>query len=182
MKQIYCIFFLFFVSTAQAGHKPGDSPPKVTTQQFTNWVFKCVEDHGKRNCELFQSLQIRNSNIRFTVSYVRFKNQKNENKEAISIIGPLGINLNTRLAIQFDKQGQKNLPWTKCEVMGCMVILTNNTANKELLALYSLIKKSFVSGQKAIIAVAGFQAQPLSIEMQLDGFNKALKKFNDEKL
>jgi len=45
-----------------------------------------------------------------------------------------------------------------------------------------LIKKNFISGQKAIIAVAGFQAQPLSIEMQLDGFNQALKKFNEEKL
>lgn len=182
MLKIFLVIILLFSTHAYAGHKKGDPPPKVTTQQYANWTYQCVEDHGKKNCEISQSLQIQNSNIRFSINYARFKNKDNDIKEIISVIGPLGVNLNRRLAVKFDDKDQLNLSWTKCEVIGCMVILTNNTEDKTLLATYNRFKKSFSTGKKAAIAVAGFGPQPLAIEISLDGFSQASKKLEEEKL
>ena len=182
MLKIFLVIMLLFSSHAYAGHKKGDPPPKVTTQQYTNWTYQCVEDHGKKNCEVSQSLQIQNSNIRFSINYVRFKNKDNDVKEIISVIGPLGVNLNRRLAVKFDDKEQLNLSWTKCEVIGCMVILTNNTKDKTSIDNYNKIKKSFSSGKKAAIGVVGFGPQPLAIEISLDGFSQASKKLEEEKL
>jgi len=182
MLRFFLISYLFLLTPVFGGHKKGDPPPKVTTQQFKNWTYQCVEDHGKKNCEVSQSLQIQNSNIRFSINYVRFKNKDKDVKEIISIIGPLGVNLNRKLAIKFDDQKQLNLSWTKCEVVGCMVILSNNTKDKTSLENYNLIKKNFSSKQKAAIGVAGFRPQPLAIEINLNGFLKASQKLNKDKL
>lgn len=182
MLRIFLISYLFLLTPVFAGHKKGDPPPKVTTQQFKNWTYQCIEDHGKKNCEVSQSLQIQNSNIRFSINYVRFKNKDKDVKEIISIIAPLGVNLNRKLAIKFDDQKQLNLSWTKCEVVGCMVILSNNTKDKTSLENYNIIKKNFSSGKKAAIGVAGFRPQPLAIEINLNGFLKASQKLNKDKL
>ena len=40
------IIFFFTNSIAE------ESPPKVTTQQFDNWTYQCVENHKNRNCEV----------------------------------------------------------------------------------------------------------------------------------
>jgi invasion protein IalB len=181
LRILFAISFLF-CTYSYAGHKKGDPPPKVTTQQYTSWTYQCVEDHGKKNCEVSQSLQLQNSNIRFGINYARFKNQDNEIKEIISVIGPLGVNLSRRLAIKFDDKEQFNLSWTKCEVIGCMVILTNNTKDKASLDNYNKIKKNFSSGKKVAIGVAGFGPQPLAIEINLNGFSSASKKLENEKL
>ena len=182
MLRIFLIVYFFLLSSVFGVNKKCDPPPKVTTQQFKNWTYQCIEDHGKKNCEVSQSLQIQNSNIRFSINYVRFKNKDKEVKEIISIIAPLGVNLNRKLAIKFDGQKQLNLSWTKCEVVGCMVILSNNTKDKTSLENYNVIKKNFSSGKKAAIGVAGFRPQPLAIEISLNGFLKASQKLNKDKL
>ncbi len=182
MLKIFLIILFFFSIPSFASHQKGEPPPKVTTQQYNSWTYQCVEDHGKKNCEVSQSLQLQNSNIRFAINYARFKNKDKETKEIISVIGPLGVNLSRRLAIKFDDKEQINLSWTKCEVIGCMVILTNNTKDKTSLENYNKIKKSFASGKKAAIGVAGFGPQPLAIEINLSGFSRASKKLENEKL
>ena len=90
--------------------------------------------------------------------------------------------MNRKLAIKFDEQNQLNLSWTKCEVVGCMVILSNNTKDKTSLENYNTIKKNFSSGKKAAIGVAGFSPQPLAIEISLNGFLKASEKLDKDKL
>ena len=63
MLRIFLISYLFLLTPVFGGHNKGDPPPKVTTQQFKNWTYQCIEDHGKKNCEVSQSLQIQNSNM-----------------------------------------------------------------------------------------------------------------------
>ena len=75
MLKIFIVIILLLSTHAYAGHKKGDPPPKVTTQQYTSWTYQCVEDHSKKNCEVSQSLQLQNSNIRFAINYARFKNK-----------------------------------------------------------------------------------------------------------
>ena len=67
-------------------------------------------------------------------------------------------------------------------VSGQVDINTNNTKDKTSIDNYNKIKKSFSSGKKAAIGVAGFGPQPLAIEISLDGFSQASKKLEEEKL
>ena len=50
------------------------NPPKVTTQQFQNWTYQCVEDKKIKTCEVSQNIRIQNSNINFSVVYNKFLN------------------------------------------------------------------------------------------------------------
>ena len=94
------------------------NPPKVTTQQFQNWTYQCVEDKKTKTCEVSQNIRIQNSNINFSVVYNKFLNQDKETKKSISIIAPLGVDLNTQLALRFDGKEQINLRWSTCEQIG----------------------------------------------------------------
>ena len=47
-------------------------PPKVTTQQFQNWTYQCVEDKKTKTCEVSQNIRIQNSNINFSVRKLDF--------------------------------------------------------------------------------------------------------------
>ena len=181
LNEILIIFFLL-TGLSFASHKPGDPPPKVSSQQYNSWNLQCIEDHGKKRCEVSQSLQIQNSNLRFSINYFKFKNKENEIKDIISIIAPLGVNLSQRLAIKFDNNSQINLTWTKCEVVGCMVILSNNTKDKIALEIYKRINDGFKKSKKAAIGVAGFAGKPLAIEINLNGFNGATKELAKQKL
>ena len=62
------------------------NPPKVTTQQFQNWTYQCVEDKKRKTCEVSQNIRIQNSNINFSVVYNKFLNKDKETKKSISII------------------------------------------------------------------------------------------------
>ena len=64
------IIFFFTNSIAE------ESPPKVTTQQFDNWTYQCVENNKNKNCEVSQTIRIQNTNINFSIAYTKFLNDK----------------------------------------------------------------------------------------------------------
>ena len=68
-------------------------PPKVTTQQYDNWTYQCVESGKDKNCEVSQTIRIQNTNINFSVTYTKFLNEKKNKISLITIISPLGIDL-----------------------------------------------------------------------------------------
>ena len=57
----------------------------------------------KQKCEIVQFLQVKNLNLQFTVVYSEFLNNKNELKELINIITPLGVNVQRPASINFIK-------------------------------------------------------------------------------
>jgi invasion protein IalB len=61
--KIYYIIITILLSTKLLAET---NPPKVTTQQFQNWTYQCVEDEKKKICEVSQNIRIQNSNINFT--------------------------------------------------------------------------------------------------------------------
>ena len=158
-------------------------PPKVTTQQFQNWTYQCVENEKRKTCEVSQNIRIQNSNINFSIVYNRFLNQSNETKKSITIVAPLGVDLNTQLALRFDGKEQINLRWSTCEQIGCLVFITNNSKDEKILVMYDkifgLLNKS--NGLEiAVKALAG--NQPIAIQSNLNGFGAAAKKLNSEKI
>ena len=76
MKYIYTIFFFMFGSIVFAA-----DPPKVTTQQFENWTYQCVESEKEKNCEVNQNIRIQNSNINFSIVYTKFLNEDKDSKK-----------------------------------------------------------------------------------------------------
>ena len=77
--------------------------PNVTTKQYRDWTLRCVKIQKKDECEVVQTLQVNNSNLKFTIAYTNFINEENELKEIINIITPLGVNLQKRVSLAFHK-------------------------------------------------------------------------------
>ena len=66
-KIIFVIIFLLLGSKLLIADDK--SPPKVTTQQYDNWTYQCVESGKDKNCEVSQTIRIQNTNINFSVTY-----------------------------------------------------------------------------------------------------------------
>ena len=75
MNKIF-IAILFFLLGSNFLIAEDKSPPKVTTQQYDNWTYQCVESGKDKNCEVSQTIRIQNTNINFSVTYTKFLNDK----------------------------------------------------------------------------------------------------------
>ena len=82
-KIIFVILFLLLGSKLLIADDK--SPPKVTTQQYDNWTYQCVESGKDKNCEVSQTIRIQNTNINFSIAYTKFLNDKIET-DAIKIV------------------------------------------------------------------------------------------------
>ena len=85
-------------------NKMKEKVPTVTTKQFRDWTLRCVNENKKQKCEIVQFLQVKNLNLQFTVVYSEFLNNKNELKELINIITPLGVNVQRPASSIFIKE------------------------------------------------------------------------------
>ena len=47
MKKILVISFLILLNNFVFAE---ENPPKVTTQQFDNWTYQCVDNDKQKNC------------------------------------------------------------------------------------------------------------------------------------
>ena len=103
-------------------------------------------------------------------------------KGSITIIAPLGVDLNTQLALRFNGTGQINVNWTTCEQIGCLVYLTDNSKDEKMINLYKKIYDSLNKSQSLEIAVKALVGnQPIAVQSNLNGFNAAAKKLDSEK-
>ena len=83
-KIIFVILFLLLGSKLLIADDK--SPPKVTTQQYDNWTYQCVESGKDKNCEVSQTIRIQNTNINFSVTYTKFIDDKKNKIQLITII------------------------------------------------------------------------------------------------
>ena len=75
MNKIIFIIILIFLN-CKLVLAEDKSPPKVTTQQYDNWTYQCVERGKNKNCEVSQTIRIQNTNINFSVTYTKFLDEK----------------------------------------------------------------------------------------------------------
>ena len=151
----------------------------LSPQQFENWTYQCVESEKEKNCEVNQNIRIQNSNINFSIVYTKFLNEDKDSKKLITIIAPLGIDLNTQIGLRFDGKEQINLRWSSCEQVGCLVFLSNNTKDEKSLELYKKIYDLLTKSTTLDIAVKGYTSnEPIIIQSNLKGFSAASKKLN----
>lgn len=171
---LYGVAFLIFSDISFAEEKK--DPPKVKTQQYNAWTLRCVEVNGKDQCELVQTLTVNNTNLQYTLVYSAFKNKENQTRESFTLVVPLGVNLQKRIALRFDGKEQLNIPYAKCEAFGCVTALNNDSKAETVKALFKKIQNSLQQSQFLEIAVQGFSEQPIVIKTSLQGFSDARKK------
>jgi|TARA_B110000459_G_scaffold86915_1_gene97254 invasion protein IalB len=155
--------------------------PDVTTKQYRDWSIRCVIIQKKEDCEVFQVIQIKDTNLTITIAYTNFINEENELKEVINIITPLGVNLQKRISLNFHKGIKINLPYLKCEAIGCIILITNNSKDPVDINIFDQIKKAMQKSIYYEIIINGFNRDPVLVKSSLQGFDNALKALNNSK-
>jgi invasion protein IalB len=155
--------------------------PDVTTKQYRDWSIRCVIIQKKEDCEVFQVTQIKDTNLTITIAYTNFINEENELKEVINIITPLGVNLQKRISLNFHKGIKINLPYLKCEAIGCIILITNNSKDPVDINIFDQIKKAMQKSIYYEIIINGFNRDPVLVKSSLQGFDNALKALNNSK-
>ena len=178
-KILFITVVIFFYSKLVIAEEK--VPPKVTTQQYDNWTYQCVESDKDKNCEVSQTIRIQNTNINFSVTYTNFIDDKKNKVQLITIISPLGIDLKKKLSLRFDDKEEVNLAWSSCEQIGCLVFVSKGSENSNMDDVYDKLYKSLISGKLLEIEVLGYATnQPLVIQSNLIGFKMAADKLNSE--
>lgn len=178
--KIINLFIFVLVSTLVVAE---ELPPKVITQQYENWTYQCIESTDIKNCEVSQSVRIQNSNINFSIVYSKFTNSKNQLQKIITIISPLGIDLQSNLQLKFDDNEIIELKWANCESFGCLVLLSTDTEIKYEQAQYDKVYEGLIKSQNLLMSVKGFSnEQVINIDLNLAGFSKASKQLDQENL
>ena len=155
--------------------------PNVTTKQYRDWSIRCVIIQKKEDCEVFQVIQIKDTNLTITIAYTNFINEENELKEVINIITPLGVNLQKRISLNFHKGIKINLPYLRCEAIGCIILITNNSKDPVDINIFDQIKKAMQKSIYYEIIINGFNRDPVLVKSSLQGFDNALKALNNSK-
>ena len=155
--------------------------PNVTTKQYRDWSIRCVIIQKKEDCEVFQVIQIKDTNLTITIAYTNFINEENELKEVINIITPLGVNLQKRISLHFHKGIKINLPYLRCEAIGCIILITNNSKDPVDINIFDQIKKAMQKSIYYEIIINGFNRDPVLVKSSLQGFDNALKALNNSK-
>ena len=150
----------------------------ITTKEHKDWAVRCVKNDKTKKCEVIQILKVNNSNLQFTIVYSNFLNTKKEKKNVINIITPLGVNVQTPATIRFEKGLTINIPFRKCEVVGCIISLTDNNQDKKIDNLFNEIISAMKKSNNFEILIDGFRDQPIIIKSSLAGFSAAVKDLN----
>ena len=173
--KIFILFFSLFLTQTVVSDESKNQPNSLT-KQYRDWVYRCVNVNKKNQCEIIQTLTINNTNIQFSFAFSNFLNDQNELKEVLNIITPLGVNLEKKIDIKFHKGTELKLPYTKCEVFGCVITLTNNSKDKAIRSLFTQVREAMQNSTFFEISVNAFQKDPLVIKSSLQGFNNAYKE------
>lgn len=181
------LIFTFFAVLMSS--KFGFSDEKlVKVEKFKDWGLQCPT---KNNCEVIQSLKVNETDLKFNFIFGNFLNKDKKKKEIFSIVTPLGVNVQKNLMLKFikiekklvGKESKENIkvlavyriPFLKCEVIGCIVSVNNDTNNKKQNELFALIKKGMTEQNNFQIIIQGF-GRPFIVNSSLAGFGAAVKE------
>ena len=161
---------------------------KLKVEKFKDWGLQCPT---KNNCEVIQSLKVNETDLKFNFIFGNFLNKDKKKKEIFSIVTQLGVNVQKNLMLKFikiekklvGKESKENIkvlavyriPFLKCEVIGCIVSVNNDTNNKKQNELFALIKKGMTEQNNFQIIIQGF-GRPFIVNSSLAGFGAAVKE------
>ena len=175
IRIIYLLILIFFVNLKIC---LAEEKNNITAKEHKDWAIRCIENDKTKRCEVVQILKVNNSDLQFTVVYSNFINNKKERKNVINVITPLGVNVQKPATIKFEKGLTINIPFTKCEIIGCIISLTNNNQDKKINNLFNEIISAMKKSNHFEIVIDGFRDKPIVIKSSLAGFSAAMKDLN----
>jgi invasion protein IalB len=131
----------------------------VPSQQAGVWFKRC-NDKAPTECEIFQRLVMKKSNMRlveFALSPI-----KNKKGVRIAVILPLGITVSKGIALQVDDHPQQNVAIQSCDQNGCYARVNFPWAFLEWMESGSILNVGFLANAP----------KPLKIEMSLKGLSE----------
>ena len=180
--------FLAFVLLLTPNFAVGQDVKNLKIEKFKDWGLQCP---AKNNCEVIQSLKVNETDLKFNFIFGNFLNKDKKKKEIFSIVTPLGVNVQKNLMLKFikiekklvGKESKENIkvlavyriPFLKCEVIGCIVSVNNDTDIKKQKELFALIKKGMTEQNNFQIIIQGF-GRPFIVNSSLAGFGAAVKE------
>ena len=82
--------------------------------------------------------------------------------------------------LKFHKNTVVNLQFSKCEVFGCVVSLSNNTYDDVKVSLFNQVKDALKESIFFELTINSFQEKPLLIKSSLQGFKDAYKELTTQ--
>ncbi|MCC6598615.1 MAG: invasion associated locus B family protein [Alphaproteobacteria bacterium] len=153
-------------SAAQAQETAADAAKgnvKSTEQYFGNWGSRCDTVEGKPPyCEAFQRLSVKETRQRFMEFAVGFP------AGAVSATGvvvlPLGVLVKAGGALKVDEKEPRRFSINTCLPAGCVARIT----------LDETLLSEMKSGKLMAVTFANAEGKPMTVNLPLDGFDKAL--------
>lgn len=138
--------------------------PAVTRNSYQDWQSICVEQQDVTNCQITQTMQVeKDGQVSFAMRITLFKQAENI---VMEVTLPLGLNLQSGIALQVDESNEINVPFVTCVAQGCAATIA---ADEKLLKLLR-------EGTTLKVAFRPFaQAEGILLNASLRGFTGAIQ-------
>ena len=132
------------------------------------WSVRCgeqgdVSSPEKGKCEIFQRLVVNETGQRLTEFAIGYSGENLDQMRGIVIL-PLGILLETGVALQIDDKEPFSFTPRYCDAGGCVAFLNMNDK------ILGMMRK----GDTARVTMKALNGSDINVEMPLKGFSKAL--------
>jgi invasion protein IalB len=166
-----CLIAAALCATAVYAAKPDDKKLAAEAkkgQQIvdTGWTQRCDKPDDKKTCEVFSRLMIKDSKARVAEMAVGFPPEAKTARGAVIL--PLGIMLEPGIAMKIDDGKAYAFKVHSCTEGGCLSYVN---LDKDLLA-------DFRKGKTASFIFRSGNGQPMQVQLNLAGLDKALKAIN----
>ena len=136
--------------------------PQVSTTQYGDWVLRCMPQQAAAlPCDIVQSLAQKDSKAQ--VLTISMAYSAKDNRHAIEIGVPLGIDLRRGVDISVGSVTARHVHPTRCEINGCIIDALIADDMLEALA----------KNDKGRVIVSADGKKDLAIEFSLKGYNDA---------
>ena len=149
---------------------PGVSEVSVKSQQFSDWLYRCIENPDKNKpkidlCEIVHISEVIYQDKKVNVLTLALsKDGKDKNKMLISILLPLNVYLPDALSISIDDKPKPfKFSFRNCDRSGCWLV--KKVSSKMI--------KAFKAGKTGVAQFTLSNGQSMRVEFSLSGFTGA---------
>jgi invasion protein IalB len=137
---------IWFVQPAMAESTTAVAPvdpsePTVIRNSYKDWQSICVSQQQATNCQITQTMQVeKDGEVSFAMRITLFKQAENI---VMEVTLPLGLNLQSGIAIQVDESNEINIPFVTCVAQGCAATIAADAGLLKLMREGTTLKVAF---------------------------------------
>lgn len=154
--------FIFIALVLLPASVLAESKPdrRTTTDAFDDWVVNCIEQDGKKACEMKQNLLNANKALVAVLSLAK----KNDGSILFQVALPHLLDLTRPVELVVDGQKIASYPFNFCNKVACFVLPAD----------VDKLMKTFRKGNNGQIKSATITGEPIVLGFSLKGFSLAV--------